>query len=192
MIAMVLLFLSLGFDTLAVAVGLGVGGLPRDRWLRVGVTFACFEGIMPAIGLLLGQGLTHLFGDVASYAAAVILIIVGLLAIKEALEYDHDEPEEQHTAVLDRTSGRALLLTGLAVSLDELAVGFGLGVLHVPVGLALGYIAIQALAITFIGLAVGGRIGERLGSRAELVSGTVLTLLGILLLVSHATGRSFL
>ncbi|MBA3945594.1 MAG: manganese efflux pump [Herpetosiphonaceae bacterium] len=191
MIAIALLFLSLGFDTLAVAVGLGVGGLPRERWLRVGVTFACFEGAMPAVGLLLGQGLTQVLGDWASYAAAVILIIVGVLAIKEALEDDHDE-QEQHAAVLSRTSGRSLLLTGLAVSLDELAVGFGLGVLRVPVGLALGYIAVQAFAITFIGLAAGQRIGERLGSRAELISGVVLTLLGSMLLLSQATGLRFL
>ena len=187
-IATLLLFLSLGLDTLAVALGLGLAGLPRNRWLKVGITFAIFEGLMPVVGLLLGRGLSAALSEVAAYAAAIILIIVGLLAIREALSGDDNEGVS--SAIAD--DNRRLLLTGLSVSLDEFAVGFSLGVLKVPLGLALGYVAAQAFAITFVGLWLGQRVGAHLGERAELISGVALTGLGVLLLVNQVTGAGWL
>ena len=186
MFASIVLFLSLGLDTLAVSVGLGLSGLPRSRWWRVGLTFAFFEGLMPILGLVVGARLGRAVGVWADYGAAALLILVGVLAIREALSDDDDD--DRATSV----KGRQLLLTALSVSLDELAVGFSLGVLHVPVGPALAYIAVQALAVTYLGLSFGRRIGARLGERAELVSGIVLTLLGVILVVNAATGGHLL
>ncbi|MBF6612020.1 MAG: manganese efflux pump [Chloroflexi bacterium] len=188
MIAAFVLFLSLGLDTLAVSVGLGLSGLPRSRWLRVGLTFALFEGLMPILGLLVGKGLSEKLGEIAAYAAAVSLIGVGLLAVREALTEDNNSAEDD---LVEKTRGNRLLLTGLSVSLDELAVGFSLGVLQVSVGVALIYIAIQAFALTFIGVSFGGRLGAHLGERAELASGVVLALLGVALLVGEVTGLTF-
>ncbi len=128
-IATLLLFLSLGLDTLAVALGLGLAGLPRSRWLKVGLTFAVFEGGMPVVGLLLGRSLSAALSEVAGYAAAIILLIVGLLTIREALS---NEQEAQPALVAD--DNRRLLLAGLSVSLDEFAVGFALGALNVSLG----------------------------------------------------------
>jgi len=63
MIAAGLLFLSLGLDTFAVAVGLGPSGLPRAQWRRVGLAFAFFEGGMPIVGLVVGNHLSHAQGS---------------------------------------------------------------------------------------------------------------------------------
>ena len=184
MLATILLLVSLGLDTLAVAVGLGLAGLPRARWLRVGVTFALFEGLMPGAGLLIGQTLSSTLGVLAEYAAALVLIVVGGLAVREALSEDDDDAVPALAAV----EGSRLFWTGFTISLDELAVGFSLGVLQVALGLALAYIAVQALALTFLGLALGRRLGARLGSRAELASGLVLLLLGVGLLAQQILG----
>lgn len=186
MIAIGLLFLSLGLDTLAVAVGLGLSGLPRAHWRRVGLTFAFFEGLMPVVGLFIGHGLSHAFGEVAGYGAAGLLVLVGVLAVREALTGEDDERESPDV------SGGRLLLAGLSVSLDELAVGFSLGVLHAPVGPALAFIALQAFALTLLGLSLGQRLGGRFGERAELASGTVLILLGFAVAVEQLTGGPFL
>jgi len=191
MAAITFLFLSLGLDTLAVSVGLGLSGLPRRRWWQVGLTFAFFEGLMPIVGLVVGARLSRSTGVWADYGAAALLILVGVLAIREALSDDEDK-EKGEGEVVSTLDGGQLLLTGLSVSLDELAVGFSLGVLHVSVGPALTYIAVQALAVTFLGLSFGRRIGARLGERAELVSGVVLTLLGVVLAVNGVTGGRLL
>jgi len=188
MIATVILFGSLGLDTLAVALGVGISGLPRERWLRLGLTFAAFEGGMPVAGLLIGRFFGPNLGGVAPYLAAGLLLIIGILAIREARQDDNGIDKAFEASL----SGRALLLTGFSIGLDELAVGFSLGVLGVALGPALGYIAIQAFVLTIAGLFLGERIGGRLGERAELAAGIALTLLAVALIVNEATGNAFL
>lgn len=190
MIAIAIIFFSLGLDTLAVSLGLGLSGLPRSRWARVGLTFALCEGLMPVFGLLIGQRLGALFGEIAGYIAAGILIVIGGLEIKEAVLDDDDDDDEEPMPAGEKQ--RPLILIGLSVSLDELAIGFALGVLHVPLGPALAYIAVQAFALTFVGLLIGRRLGRRFGERAELAAGLVLALLGVALLVSEFTGTHFI
>jgi manganese efflux pump family protein len=192
MAATVLLFLALGLDTLAVALGLGLSGLPRERWLRVGLTFALFEGFMPVIGVVVGHRLVRSLGEPAGYLAAALLIIIGLLAIKEAASENDAEDDHAPAALPGDPGGRPLAWLGLSVSLDELGVGFSLGVLKTPLGPALSYVALQAFVFTFVGLSLGRRVGARLGERAELVSGIILTLLGIAMLANQAMGARFL
>lgn len=190
MIAATIIFVSLGLDTLAVSLGLGLSGLPRNRWLKVGLTFALFEGLMPVVGLLVGQGLGAALGAIATYVAAGILVVIGGLEIKEAI-LDDDDDDEAIDFFPSAEKKRPLILTGLSVSLDELAVGFALGVLHVPLGPALAYIAVQAFALTFVGLLIGQRLGKRLGERAELAAGVVVALLGVAIFLSEITGAHF-
>ena len=57
------LVLSLGFDTFAVAVGLGMSGLSRRDQYRYGACFAVAEGCMPLIGFLLGQFVASAVGN---------------------------------------------------------------------------------------------------------------------------------
>lgn len=200
MLATIALFLSLGLDTLAVALGLGVGGLPRQRWLRVGLTFAFFEGLMPVVGLIIGQHMSGLLGEIATYAAGILLLALGGWEIREALTGDDLEGSAQQAEVQAASKSasqiarldRSILITGLSVSLDELAVGFSLGVLGVALGPALTYIALQAFALTFAGLWLGTRVGAKMGERAELTAGIVLALLGAAVILGEATGVHFL
>lgn len=191
MIATAVIFISLGIDTFAVALGLGLSGLPRTRWVRIGITFACFEGLMPLVGLLIGQRLGMVFGGYATYVAATILMGIGIVELREALADDNDG-DENAPAPPPPMRSRPLVLIALSVSLDELAVGFALGVLHVTLGPALMYIAFQAFALTFVGLFVGQRLNARLQERAELAAGVVLLVLGITLFLSELTGTHLL
>jgi manganese efflux pump family protein len=183
MIATIALFVSLGLDTFAVALGLGMKGFPRRRWLNIGLTFALFEGLMPAIGLLVGRTLTGALGDAASYAAGGILVALGAWEIREAIGDDDRSRGDTELALT-----RSTLLLGLSVSLDELAVGFALGVVGSSLGIALTYIALQAFAITFLGLAIGARVGKRLQERAELVAGILLIVLGVGIVIGTRMG----
>ena len=182
MLAAVALFVSLGLDTFAVAVGLGVKGLPRAQWRSVGLTFALFEGLMPVLGLLIGRQASASFGYTAHYSAAALLIAFGAWEIREALLDDDDDAATDDPAIAAAVHLRSVWITGLSVSLDELAVGFSLGVVGVVPVVALPLIGLQAFGLTFLGLALGKRLGARLGERAELAAGVVLLVLGVAML----------
>lgn len=181
MVVVALLLVSLGFDTLAVAIGLGLSGLARDRWLRIGVVFALCEGLMPIVGLIAGRNLTTGLGSLAQYVAAGLLVIIGAKAVREALSEDDDAPK----SLLE---GKSLLMAGLSVSLDELAIGFSLGSFGVRIGPTVVFIAMQAFAITLLGLSLGQRLGKRLEARAELVSGGILLVLGVVMVINQLAG----
>lgn len=169
------LVLSLGFDTFAVAVGLGMSGLGRRDRFRYGATFAIAEGTMPVVGFLLGHVVASANGQLASYCAVGLLLGVGLYSMWEAI---HEEEEQKYAA----TSLLSLLAIAVSVSLDELAVGFCLGLLHIPILLAVALIALQAFILTLAGSALGTIIGKNVAERADLLSGVVLTLLALFLL----------
>jgi putative Mn2+ efflux pump MntP len=174
-IKLAILILSLGVDTFTVAIGLGISGIGRKNRIRVGTSFALFEGIMPLLGFLLGHVLGGILGDVASIFGIIVLFGIGAWIIKES----HSKKDEK----LEIDTWRGLLLTSLSVSLDELAVGFSMGALGFPIALTTILIAAQAFLLTFIGTIIGNRIGEKLAERAELVAGSVLCTLATLLIL---------
>ncbi len=185
------LILSLGLDTFALSTALGVAPLPVRVRLRLAVTFALAEGLMPAVGLLLGRPLGATIGRWDIVVAGALLIATGLWMLREGLDGDDDDAGDEQTAILRAASAGGLPLLGIAlsVSLDELAAGFSFGVLRVPIVPALVAIALQALVVSLCGLWLGRRIGARLGERAEAAAGAVLVLLGVVLVMARVTGH---
>jgi manganese efflux pump family protein len=71
----------------------------------------------------------------------------------------------------------ALVALGISISLDELAIGFSIGLARLPVTAIIIAIAVQAFLAAQLGLALGSRIGERWRERAERIAGIALILL---------------
>ena len=185
------LILSLGLDTFALSTTLGIAPLSRRARLRLALTFALAEGLMPAVGLLIGRPLGEAVGRWDVYAAAALLVVTGLWMLREGLAEDDERSSGDERAQIRRlASVQGLSLVGLAlsVSLDELAVGFSFGILRIALVPALVAIALQALLLSLCGLWLGSRVGHALGERAAMLAGAVLCVLGIALAVGHLTG----
>jgi putative Mn2+ efflux pump MntP len=185
------LILSLGLDTLALSIALGLAPLPPRTRLRLALTFAAAEGSMPAIGLLIGRPLGEAIGGWAAVLAGALLIATGLWLLREARDDDDDDSSER-ARILSAASARGLPLLGIAlsVSLDELAMGFSFGILGVPVVPALVAIALQALVVSLGGQWLGQRVGGALAEHAEVAAGIVLCLLGVDFVGAHLLGVS--
>jgi putative Mn2+ efflux pump MntP len=174
---LIALIFPLGLDTFAVAAALGTTGVSPARRLRISLLFTAFEAGMPLIGLALGAPLGHAIGATADYIAIGVLLAFGLYMLLS--------PESDEQARLDRltqTHGAGALLLGISISLDELAIGFTLGLLRLPAGLVIVLIALQAFILTQLGLRLGDRLSERLREGAERLAGLALAALGLVLL----------
>jgi putative Mn2+ efflux pump MntP len=78
-----------------------------------------------------------------------------------------------------------LIVIGLSVSLDELAIGFTLGLLGVPVLPALVAIGTQAFVASQVGFRLGGSLSGRFREVAERLAGIVLIALACVLLAER-------
>jgi putative Mn2+ efflux pump MntP len=178
MLALVLVAVSLGLSNFAAAVGIGVSGIDARARLRVAVVFGLFETGMPLVGLLLGRSLATALGHAAHWIGAALLIATGCYTVIQALRspasHDGQAPD---TPAGQRTA--RLLVTGAALSIDNLAVGFALGTFHVNLAVAAAVIGAISVSMSLIGLELGNQIGTRAGERGELLGGLVLIGVGV-------------
>jgi putative Mn2+ efflux pump MntP len=175
---LVALIVPLGLDTFAVAAALGMAGIGSPQGRRLPLLFSAFEAGMPLVGLALGAPLGHAIGAAADYIAIAVLAGVGFYTLSGS-----ERREQANSAELARLGGLSSLALGVSISLDELAIGFTLGLLRLPAGLVIVLIALQAFALTHLGLRVGARLGARLREAAERLAGFALTGLAVALLV---------
>jgi putative Mn2+ efflux pump MntP len=173
--------LPLGVDTFAIAAAVGAAGVDPAARRRVTALFAAFEAGMPLVGLGLGAPLAHAIGDVAEYVAAGVLIAVGAWMLLG----EDEEREEAKARSFSDARGPALLVLGLSISLDELAIGFTLGLSRLPAPAVIAAIAVQAAVAAQLGLRLGARLSERSRETAEKAAGVALAVLGVYLLVAQ-------
>jgi putative Mn2+ efflux pump MntP len=152
----------LGFDTLAVAIALGLRGI--GPW-RPALVFAVFETFMPIFGIVVGRLAGDRFAAPAEVVGGLVLVGVGIHAFREALK------EDDEAAGLSFGSLRAATLAGIGISMDELAVGFTIGTARLPIITVLIAIGVQAFVVTAGGILLGRQVGEALGRRASRFSG---------------------
>jgi len=172
--------LPLGLDSFAVAAAIGAAQAttPWQR-LRISLVFVIFEGGMPLIGLGLGTALARGIGQAAGYLAGAAVIAIGAWML---LAGDNDDEKASR---ITATRGLALIVLGISISLDELAIGFTIGLARLPATVVIVAIALQALAAAQLGLALGARIGERWREHAEQAAGIALVLLGAYLITEQ-------
>lgn len=168
---------SLGIDTLMMSVALGASDISRPTRVKVAVAFTLAEALMPLVGVAIGHLVGSVLGDWSSFAGALALLGVACWFIF----FDHD----RDTAGTTVGSLRLWSILGLAlsISIDEVAAGFSIGLIGIPVALTIVLIAIQAIIFSAVGLALGRRLKPYLGDWTEKLAGLVLGLLGLGLLI---------
>ncbi len=181
MLKLLAFVLPLGPDSFAVAAALGASQA-STAWqrLRISLVFVIFEGGMPLIGLVVGSALARGIGRVADYLAAAAVIGIGIWMLLA----DKADEEDKASRIMS-SRGLALVGLGISISLDELAIGFSIGLVRLPVSTVIAVIALQAFVAAQLGLAIGAKIAERWRERAERVAGIALILLGAYLIAQQ-------
>lgn len=180
-----LFFIAVGLsmDAFAVAVCKGLA-LRKFDWRKAGVVglyFGFFQGLMPLVGYLLGVQFQDFITSIDHWIAFVLLGIIGINMIREARRTDCDIDEDQSAALDPRT----MLGLAVATSIDALAVGITLAFLKVSIIPAVSFIAGITFIISVFGVKIGNVFGARYKSRAELMGGIILVLMGGKILLEH-------
>ncbi len=172
-VALLLVAVSVGLDNFAACTALGVSGVDRALRLRVALIFGVFEGVMPVVGLLLGHSLANVFGS------AVHPLPVHCWVSPAPTRSSADSATMVGVATDPKLGFRQLVPIAVALSIDNLIIGFALGAYHVNIVVAAVTIAVVSVALSLLGLEIGGQLGARLGKWSEVVGGAILVLVGV-------------
>lgn len=176
-----LIAVGLSMDAFAVAIckGLSVRKLKFSHMLITGAYFGVFQAIMPLIGYYLGQTFESYITSFDHWIAFVLLSLIGANMIRESFSKDE---EEQNASF----SFKTMLPLAVATSIDALAVGVTFGLMQgVNIFSAVGLIGVTTFVLSFVGVKIGNVFGSKYKSKAELVGGIILILMGIKILLEH-------
>ena len=175
---------GLAMDAFAVAIatGIALGKVSGRQTFRLAFHFGLFQFLMPVIGYLAGMTVEWWMKAYDHWLAFVLLGFIGGKMVYEGIWGG----EEEGNGGKDPTRGMSLVLLSVATSIDALAVGVSLGVLHtdriVYPGIVIG---IVACTFTAAGLHLGKRLGTVFGKRMEVAGGLVLIGIGVKILLDH-------
>ena len=178
MIEVLILAVALSMDAFAVSIGFGSKHLQRTKSLALmaAIYFGLFQALMPMIGFLGGKGVLGWVEEYAHWIAFFLLMLIGGKMIYESVSEGIEEDIAQITH-------KVMLILAIATSIDAMAAGFTLTLMEVNPFLACGIIGITTFLFSWIGVFVGAKSGTWLESKAELLGGVILILIGFKLLL---------
>jgi putative Mn2+ efflux pump MntP len=184
-LTIVALVVPLSIDTFVLGTALGAAGVAKSERLRTSLILTAFEAGMPLVGFLGGAVIGTAIGSWANYLAAAVLVVIGVVMIRSG---GGEEDDEQKLRLLETARGWSVVLLGVGISLDELAVGFGVGLLRLPLLLLIVLIAVQAFVAAQLGMRLGSRLAENARQAAGRVAGALLLLAAALVVAEHLAG----
>ncbi|MFO7898665.1 MAG: manganese efflux pump MntP family protein [Planctomycetota bacterium] len=182
--SLLLIALGLSMDALAVSVAEGVVIKEQKvrHAVRVAVWFAAFQSIMPVVGWLAGEGLRTYVAHLGHWIAFGLLTLIGAKMILEAWRL---APGERRQGAEDVST---LLALSMATSMDALAVGVTLSMLHEAILVPVLVIGGVTFAMSLLGVFIGDRLGHFFESKIEIVAGLVLIAIGLKVLLERLPG----
>lgn len=180
MLELFLVAVGLSMDAFAVAVckGLALRKVKPGHMALVGMWFGGFQALMPLIGYFVGVQFKDAITAVDHWIAFALLALIGANMIREALSHEEEEADAS-------LSFRKMFPLAVATSIDALAVGVSFAFLSVNIAMAASFIGVITFVLSAVGVKVGSLFGAKYKSRAELVGGVILILMGLKILLEH-------
>nr|MDE6568743.1 manganese efflux pump MntP family protein [Lachnospiraceae bacterium] len=119
----VLLGVGLAMDAFSVSLanGLNEPAMHKKKMCRIAGIFAIFQGIMPLIGWICVHTILQyfkIFEKCIPWIALLLLLFIGGKMLMEGIKNKEDDTEVSKIEIF------ALLVQGIATSIDALSVGF--------------------------------------------------------------------
>lgn len=174
-----LLGIGLAMDAFSVSManGLHEPQMKVRRMCGIAGVFAIFQALMPMLGWICVHTIVNYFNAFRKFTpwiALVLLLYIGGSMLLEGIRGNEEEAEKK------RLSFGALLVQGVATSIDALSVGFTIAEYYWLMALVCSLII---AAVTFIicmgGLCIGRKFGTKLSHKAAILGGVILIVIGL-------------
>ncbi len=148
--------------------------------LKSAFLFGLFQAFMPILGYLAGNSVHSFIESIDHWVAFALLGFIGIRMIFEACS-----PNKCDTQPKCHSSFKVLCILSLATSIDALAVGISLAIQHANILLCAAVIGATTFVISFMGVALGRKLGCVFQKKAEIGGGLVLIGIGLKILLEH-------
>lgn len=174
----ILIGIALAMDAVAVSMtnSMVYRNVSLKEYIAMVFCFSGFQAFMPLIGNFTGA----IFAEfIYKYAGIVIFLILGIIGFKMIKEgFGHSNKHSEIIGGKRFTLG-ILVFQAIATSLDAFGVGIGFSVMQVNIVTSVTIIALVTAILTMIAIIIGRKFGDILGSRAEILGGLILVIIGV-------------
>lgn len=177
-----LLGAGLAMDAFSVSLanGLNEPQMKKGRLLSMAGVFAFFQFMMPMTGWVCVHTLAKYFSAFEKFIPWIALILLCFIGGKMLIEGIKSKDCQGEECQNKKASFGALMLQGIATSIDALSVGFTIAeydTVHAFVScLVIGAVT---FAICTAGLIIGKKFGTKLAGKAGILGGAILIFIGI-------------
>lgn len=184
---LLVLSISLTFDTFAVSVGGGISmpNMKLSRKAMVIAFFGVFQAAYLFAGWFAGDKAASFIVEWDHWVAFVILTYLGGKMFLGAIKGGNSEDE---TSKRDFLCIKRLAVLATATSIDAIAVGASLAMLDISplqIGYTTFFTFIATAVASYIGLQGGSKLGHKAGKKAEIWGGVILIVIGMKILIEH-------
>ena len=180
-----LLGVGLAMDAFSVSManGLRQPEMSRRRMAGIAGIFAGFQAAMPLAGWVCVHTVLEAFQAFEGIIPWIALVLLGYIGGKMLWEGLRGG-EETGAAAPDLTLG-AVMMQGVATSIDALSVGFTIA----EYGMAMALVCAALIAaVTFVlcyaGIGIGKKFGTKLAGKASVLGGVILIAIGLEIFVA--------
>lgn len=180
----ILLGVGLAMDAFSVSLanGLNEPKMKKGKMTGVAGIFSVFQFAMPLIGWICVSTIVQYFKAFEKCIPWIALILLGYIGGKmlyEGIKNKNSDEEKPAVGI------GALLIQGVATSIDALSVGFTIADYKLPEAiLACLLIGIVTFFICLAGIAVGKKAGTKLAGKADIIGGVILIFIGLEIFIS--------
>ena len=179
----ILLGVGLAMDAFSVSManGLNEPAMKKNRMSVIAGVFAFFQFLMPMIGWICVHTIVQyfqMFEKFIPWIALFLLLYIGGSMLIEGIKGGEEEE-------LKGVGFKALMIQGVATSIDALSVGFTIADYNFLMAFICAVIiAVVTFFICMGGLQIGKTVGTKLSNKAAILGGVILIFIGIEIFVT--------
>ena len=179
----IMLGVGLAMDAFSVSLANGLNDPKMKTGKMCGVSgvFALFQFGMPMIGWICVSSFAQHFASFGKFIPIIAFVLLSYIGGKMLYEGIKNKNDSEEGAV----GFKALLVQGVATSIDALSVGFTVSDYNLPEALlACLLIGVVTFFICLAGLFIGKKAGTKLSGKAGILGGVILIFIGLKILIT--------